>query len=34
MFIGRVGPLTLMLALAMGQKEPRVELPKEGISIG
>jgi trk system potassium uptake protein len=34
MFIGRVGPLTLLLALSMGQKEPKVELPKEGISIG
>jgi trk system potassium uptake protein TrkH len=34
MFTGRVGPLTLMLALAMGQKESKIELPKEGISIG
>lgn len=34
MFIGRVGPLTLLLALAMGQKEPRINPPKEGISIG
>ena len=34
MFIGRVGPLTLLLALAMGQKEPKIEPPKEGISIG
>ncbi|MFA4844323.1 MAG: TrkH family potassium uptake protein [Candidatus Margulisiibacteriota bacterium] len=34
MFIGRVGPLTLMLALAMEQKEPKIEVPKEGISIG
>ncbi|MCU0641946.1 MAG: TrkH family potassium uptake protein [Candidatus Margulisbacteria bacterium] len=34
MFIGRVGPLTLLLALAIGQKEPRIKLPKEGISIG
>lgn len=34
MFIGRVGPLTLLLALSMGQKEPRIELPKEGLSIG
>ena len=34
MFIGRVGPLTLLLALSMGQRENRVEPPKEGISIG
>lgn len=34
MFIGRVGPLTLLLALSANQKEPRIELPKEGISIG
>ena len=34
MFIGRVGPLTLLLALTMGQKEPKIESPKEGISIG
>lgn len=34
MFIGRVGPLTLLLALSMEQKEPRIEPPKEGISIG
>ncbi|MDD4179766.1 MAG: TrkH family potassium uptake protein [Candidatus Margulisbacteria bacterium] len=34
MFIGRVGPLTLLLALSMGQKEARTEPPKEGISIG
>lgn len=34
MFAGRVGPLTLLLALFMEQKESRIELPKEGISIG
>jgi trk system potassium uptake protein TrkH len=34
MFIGRVGPLTLLLALAIGQREPRISPPKEGISIG
>lgn len=34
MFIGRVGPLTLLLALSMRQKEPRIEPPKEGVSIG
>ena len=34
MFIGRVGPLTLLLALVIRQEEPRVEPPKEGISIG
>jgi trk system potassium uptake protein TrkH len=34
MFIGRVGPLTLLLALSMEQKEPKIEPPKEGISIG
>jgi len=34
MFIGRVGPLTLLLALIMEQREPKIEPPKEGISIG
>jgi trk system potassium uptake protein TrkH len=34
MFVGRVGVLTLLLALMMDQKEPRIEPPKEGISIG
>ncbi len=34
MFVGRVGPLTLLLALSLEQKEPRIEPPKEGISIG
>ena len=34
MFVGRVGALTLLLALMMDQKEPRIEPPKEGISIG
>ncbi|MDD5593638.1 MAG: TrkH family potassium uptake protein, partial [Candidatus Margulisbacteria bacterium] len=34
MFIGRVGALTLLLALMMDQKEPKIEPPKEGISIG
>ena len=34
MFIGRVGPLTLLLALALRQKETRIEPPKEGVSIG
>ena len=34
MFIGRVGLLTLLLALMMDQKEPRIEPPKEGIAIG
>ena len=34
MFIGRVGPLTLLLALSMDQRDPRLEPPKEGISIG
>jgi trk system potassium uptake protein TrkH len=34
MFIGRVGPLTLLLALNLQQKETRIEPPKEGISIG
>jgi Trk-type K+ transport system membrane component len=34
MFIGRVGPLTLLLALSIEQKEPKIEPPKEGISIG
>jgi trk system potassium uptake protein TrkH len=34
MFVGRVGALILLLALMMDQKEPRLEPPKEGISIG
>ncbi|MDD5382814.1 MAG: TrkH family potassium uptake protein [Candidatus Margulisbacteria bacterium] len=34
MFIGRVGPLTLLLALAIGQRESKIEPPKEGVSIG
>ncbi|OGC21132.1 hypothetical protein A3J90_01790 [candidate division WOR-1 bacterium RIFOXYC2_FULL_37_10] len=34
MFVGRVGPLTLLLAFLLGQKEHRIEYPKEGISIG
>ncbi len=34
MFIGRVGPLTMALSLLLKQKEPRVEYPKESISIG
>lgn len=34
MFIGRVGPLALLLALNIGQKEPKVISPKEGVSIG
>jgi len=34
MFIGRVGPLSLALTLLIQQKEPKVEYPKESISIG
>ncbi|MFA6431294.1 MAG: potassium transporter TrkG, partial [Candidatus Margulisiibacteriota bacterium] len=34
MFIGRVGALTLLISLATNQKEPKIKLPKEGISIG
>jgi trk system potassium uptake protein TrkH len=34
MFIGRVGPLSLALTLLIQQKEPKVEYPKENISIG
>lgn len=34
MFVGRVGPLTLLLALTLAQKERRIEPPKEGVSIG
>lgn len=34
MFIGRIGPLTVALSLLLKQKEPRVEYPKEYISIG
>lgn len=34
MFIGRVGPLTLLIGLTMSQKDSKIEYPKEGISIG
>ncbi|MFA6419086.1 MAG: TrkH family potassium uptake protein [Candidatus Margulisiibacteriota bacterium] len=34
MFIGRVGPLSLLIALTLGQRENKVEPPKEGVSIG
>lgn len=34
MFIGRVGPLTLALSLLIQQKEPKLEYPKEHVSIG
>ena len=34
MFIGRVGAVSLLLSLSAGQKEPKVEVPKEGVSIG
>jgi trk system potassium uptake protein len=34
MFIGRVGPLGMALSLLLQQKEPRIEYPKESISIG
>ncbi|MDI6731681.1 MAG: TrkH family potassium uptake protein [Candidatus Margulisbacteria bacterium] len=34
MYVGRVGPLTLLLALASSQKDSRIEPPKEGVSIG
>lgn len=33
MLLGRIGPLALLLSLNMGRKEPRIEPPKEGISI-
>jgi trk system potassium uptake protein TrkH len=34
MFIGRVGPLTLLISLNLEGQEPAVEPPKEGVSIG
>jgi len=34
MFIGRVGPLSLLIALTLNQRDNKVEPPKEGISIG
>ncbi len=34
MFIGRIGALTLLLALTTERKDSMVEVPKEGISIG
>ncbi len=33
MLLGRIGPLALLLSLNMGRQEPRIEPPKEGISI-
>lgn len=34
MFIGRVGPLTMLIGLTLNQKENKIEPPKEGLSIG
>ncbi len=34
MFIGRVGPLTLLLALAGKQKRPVYDLPEERVALG
>lgn len=34
MFVGRVGPLTLVAALAGASREPRVRLPEEDIMTG
>ena len=34
MFIGRVGPLTMLIGLTMSQRDNKVEPPKEGLSIG
>jgi len=34
MFAGRVGPLTLFLALTMGKFEKKTKFPKEDVSIG
>ncbi|MEI6509875.1 MAG: potassium transporter TrkG, partial [bacterium] len=33
-FAGRVGPLTLLLALAQGRREPRVRYPEEVVIVG
>jgi trk system potassium uptake protein len=33
MLLGRIGPLALLLSLNMGRQEPKIEPPKEGISI-
>ena len=34
MFLGRVGPLTLLLALASRGEDPRYEYPQERVSLG
>mgnify|MGYP003887446455 CR=1 FL=1 len=34
MFIGRLGPLTLMIALAERKREPEILYPEEHIMIG
>lgn len=33
-FLGRIGPLALLLALNLGHKKPKIEPPKEGIFLG
>ncbi len=33
-FAGRVGPLTLLLALAQGRREPRIRYPEEVVIVG
>jgi trk system potassium uptake protein TrkH len=34
MFIGRIGPLTLALALARAASERSIQLPEERVMIG
>ena len=34
MFLGRVGPITILVALAARQSPPLYKLPEEGIAIG
>ena len=34
MFLGRVGPITILVALAARQRPPLYKLPEEGIAIG
>ncbi len=34
MFLGRVGPITILVALAVRQRPPLYKVPEEDIAIG
>jgi len=34
MYIGRIGPLTLIYAVSLSKKQPRISLAEEKIAIG